>query len=233
MQPESMTHRSDSRPLSTDELLSALNKKFDENFRASFAVRHEAAQAEKLARLVSGTAATLQLRSGTNAHQKLLAKYIDEIFGDSICALYLGCSALDVPARMLLRRSLELGLVVVAYWDAPAEFFQWRDHDGDIRFSALYADLTRPGYLTYLANLRGGVAVDEKIVFGGLNELYGELSNVVHPKPYNFSTIGNRAYAFDVDTFRKTVKLAEKVYGSILLLLQTRFPDLSADFDGN
>ena len=233
MQPEGTTEPSDARPLSTGELLSALNRKFDENFQASIAVQHEAVGAEKVARMVSEAAAGLQLRAGTNTHQRMLANYIDEIFGDSVCALYLGCSALDVPARMLLRRSLALGIVVVAYWDAPAEFYQWRDHDGDIRFSALYSDLTRPGYLTYLENLRAGVPVDEKSVFGPLPGLYSELSNVVHPKPYNFSTVAKRAYTFDVDTFRKTVKLAEKVYGSVLLLLQTRFPDLNIKIDGN
>jgi len=218
----------DAKPLTTDELLEALHKKFGENFSASKSGRHQADAAEAQARKISEVAQELFARTAPDSHQSLLATYLDEVFADAICALFLASCGLNVPARMLLRRSLELGVVVVAYWDDPASFYQWRDHDCDVRFSTLIAQLTREGYLTLLAKVNAGTRIDEKAVFGGLAALYGDLSDVVHPKPHNFATGGKRNYSFESDEFSCTVALAERVYRAVLGTLRARFPDLKA-----
>lgn len=217
----------DTRPLSVDEVLSALHKKFSQNFTASKAEINKAGRSEQLARSLSVCASHLEELAGDARHRKLLAKYLDEIFADSVCALYLAGLGLTVPARTLLRRLLELGVVVLAYWDSPADFWNWRDHDGDIRFSELNARLTSNGYATFLSNLPRPTPVDARVVFGGINFLYGELSNVVHPKPYNFVTTAQAAYAFDEAAFAETIRLAEQVYSSLYSMILARFPELS------
>ena len=68
--------------------------------------------AKALARTLASARDYLETRADTAQHQRELARYLDEVFGDLICALYLTFCGMNVPARMLLRRSLELGLVI-------------------------------------------------------------------------------------------------------------------------
>lgn len=217
------TEAGDSRPLSVTELLSALNNKFRENYQTSATHQDFAKDAERLARKVSETAANLRAVAGSNDHQKYLADSVYEIFGDSVTALYLSCCGLVIPAKMLMRRSLELGMVVVSYWDNPASFHQWREHDGDIRFSDLLASVTAPGYLTYVSKLNGRKPEDIQKDFHGLAGLYSELSNVVHPKPYNIVTANPDAYGFDVEAYKAAISLSERTYESIYSVLNARF----------
>lgn len=213
----------DARPLSVSELLSALNNKFLENYQTSATHHDYAKNAERLARKVSETAVHLRALAGGNDHQKYLADSVYEIFGDSVTALYLSCCGLVTPAKMLMRRSLELGMVVVSYWDNPAAFHQWREHDGDIRFSDLLAGVTTPGYLTYASKLTGRKPEDIQKDFHGLAGLYSALSNVVHPKPYNMVATNPDAYGFDEVAFKAAVSLSERTYGSIYNVLNARF----------
>jgi hypothetical protein len=225
---------SDFRLLSIAELSNALHKKFSDNFHASQLVIREAKEAEIKSRQLSSYASYLKRISGDLPHQNLLANYMDEIFGDSVCALYLASIGLIVPARMLMRRSLELGLVVVAYWDSPANFWQWQDHDNDICFSTIVTWLSSTGYITFLNKLTRPFPADAKSIFGKLPALYRDLSNVVHPKPYNFATGGdNQRYDFDRVTFSETINLLDKLQSSLLEIVSARFPEIQNELTEN
>lgn len=217
---------SDARPLTVEELLSALHVKFSENFRASKPHADSANEVERQARSLSAASKILEKAAGDSTHRRELARYLDEVFGDSICAVYLSCCGMNVPARMLLRRSLELGLVVSAYWDSPVDFWTWREHDGDIRFATLCAHIRSEGYKTLCQKQARVSSVDSSKVLQNIDALYGDLSNVVHPKPYNFSTAGANAYMFNDETLRKTLSYAERVLATIATLLATRFAEL-------
>lgn len=214
----------DARPLSVAEVLEALHTKFSDNFETCKSVLFEAEQAEEKARIISAMSARLHTMAGENAHQRQLAMYVDEIFGDSICAIYLASCGLHVPAQMLLRRSLELGLVIAAYWDSPADFWQWREHDGDIRFAALSTTLSSAGYITFLNKLPRAQPVEASL-FAGLQSLYSDLSNVVHPKPYNFATTTSN-YSFSATNFTRTMNLSKRTYTYISEIIKARFPQL-------
>lgn len=138
----------DVRPRTVEELLSALHQKFSDNFSASKSQIDLAKNAERKARVFSAASDRLKTAAGDLAHQRERARRLDEVFGDSICAIYLSCCGLNAPARMLLCRVLELGLVVSACWDSPVEFWTWREHDGDIRFATLCSLLRSDGYKT-------------------------------------------------------------------------------------
>lgn len=216
----------DARPLTVEELLSALHLKFSDNFRASKLHADRANEVERQARALSVASKMLEKAAGDSTHQRELARYLDEVFGDSICAVYLSCCGMNVPARMLLRRSLELGLVVAAYWDSPVDFWTWREHDGDIRFATLCAHIRSAGYNTLCQKQTHVSSVDSSKVLQDIDSLYGDLSNVVHPKPYNFSTAGANAYVFNDETLSKTLSYAGRVLTTIASLLATRFAEL-------
>jgi hypothetical protein len=216
----------DVRPLSPEELLSALHLKFSTNFEACRPSLNKATDAERQARTLSSASKHLERRAGDVQHQRALATYLDEIFGDSICAVYLACSGLNIPARMLLRRSLELGLVVASYWDSPVDFWTWREHDGNIRFADLCRLLQSEGYRSLLRHQPIPSRVDSGAALQGLEELYGELSDVVHPKPRNFSTAGVGAYQFDPGELEKTLNYANRVHSAIATILAARFAEL-------
>lgn len=219
--------KSDARPLTVDELLSALQLKFTENFSASRPHAQDAIDVERQARALSAASKHLHEVAADSAHQRELANYLDEVFGDSVCAIYLSCCGMNVPARMLLRRSLELGLAVAAYWDSPVDFWTWRDHDGDIRFATLSAYLKSPGYKTLCRKQSQVSSVDCAETLQDLDSLYGELSNIVHPKPYNFTTAGANAYAFSEDGLKLTLSYARQVLYAISTILSARFAQLS------
>lgn len=218
----------DARPLSAAALLSALHGKFSENFASSRAMHHLAIEVEQQARSITTASNQLQQLSTNSSHQSALTKCLDEIFGDSMCALYLACCGMNVPARMLLRRSLEVGLVVAAYWDSPVDYWNWQVHDEDIRFTTLLAHLQSPGYKTMCERQSTVSTVDASDVHKGLEKLYKALSNVVHPKPYNFATSGLNGYTFQSIEMEKTLTYASQVLSAITTLLVFRFASLSA-----
>ena len=67
-----------------------------------------------------------------------------------------------------------------------------------------------------------------RVQFGkGLKTLYSELSNVVHPKLYNFSTAGVGAYSFQPEDLVLTLSYAAKVHTAIATILSARFLDIA------
>jgi len=218
--------RPDATPLSADELLSALHSKFCANFDASRPSLVDATEAERQARALSNAGQYLERLAGNVPHQRELAACLDEIFADSICAIYLASCGLHAPARMLLRRSLELGLVVAAYWDSPVDFWNWREHDADIRFTILCTYLQSDGYKSLLAHQPTISQMDAGQTLSALAKLYSELSNVVHPKAHNFSTAGVNAFAFRAGDLAKTLSYATRVHSAIANILAARFAEL-------
>jgi hypothetical protein len=217
---------SDARILTAEELLSALHNKFCSNFEAARPVLSTAKDAERQARALSSACKILGHLAGDHPHQVALGSCLDEIFADSMCAIYLACSGLNVPARMLLRRSLELGLLVAAYWDSAANYWGWREHDKDVRFSELCDYLQSDGYRSLLAHQRVASLVDTTETFKLVSQLYSELSDVVHPKARNFSTAGARAFEFRLDDLTRTLSYAVRVHSVVANVLCARFAEL-------
>jgi hypothetical protein len=218
----------DKRRRSSSELLHELHRKFSTNFTAGIA--HSILVADVEARAKKLCDARVRLREiSIGEHQRQLTLYLDEIFGDSICACYLSFCGMQIPARALLRRCLELGAAIAAYWDSPVQFWGWKEHDEDIRFSALFAHLQSAGFRTFCEKENPGTT-DELVALSKVTELtYRELSDVIHPKPQKFATQFTDAYTFRVDDLRETLKLGESVQKIICGLLAARFSEL--DFD--
>ena len=160
-------------------------------------------------------------------HQNEMADQFDELFIDSTAALYLTFSGLDVPACMLARRSLELGLVLVCYWDSPVDYWAWKSHDADISFSKLYSYISSDGYKSFLAE--EGKDNSEKFldVINNMPKLYSTLSNVVHPKIYNFEITSDEVFGISESELRETLQRIKSVQDCLLVILETRFPEMN------
>ena len=159
----------------------------------------------------------------SDEHQKLISTYFDEIFGDMVCSLYFFFTGLDIPGRMMLRRSLELSLVGISYWDDPASFWAWNSKNRDVSFSELEEYLLSQGYARYLEVVG---CLDVSIMQASVKELrkiFGILSNVVHPKPYNFETVSASRFVFSENDLKVSLDLLEAIQISLLKIMACRF----------
>jgi hypothetical protein len=220
----------DHRPVSLEKILLGLQAKFGTNLTAALPFAGLAQQHEVRSRRF-GLAREFMAAQANQTHQKELALKVDEVFGDFVCALYLAYCGMDVPARMLVRRALELTLVIVSCWDRPAEYWAWQTHDEDVSFTKIHQYLFSSGYKTFLE--KEGVSDVSKLVdcLTKLQSIYSDLSNVVHPKPYNFETDSAHPFVFSKAELEKTLSLIGRGQTKLLQLLIFRFPDLQLIFD--
>src|SRR5260370_12374938 len=120
--------------LDRTKILSELHDKFGANVTAALACGDVGYQLVELkARLIPQIADALKARHRSVTQQEILSLF-DEIFSDLICSLYLSSAALDVPAKMLLRRALELGIAALYLWDTPHSYWAWKELDADLNF---------------------------------------------------------------------------------------------------
>ncbi|KVH77963.1 hypothetical protein WJ42_00545 [Burkholderia cepacia] len=119
---------------------------------------------------------------------------------------------------------LELGYVVLAYYDNPAKFWDWNSNDKDISFSDLESTLASDGYITFLSRASDIDITNYRKTIISLRSAYGELSNVVHPKPYNFETTVDGAFQFSAPHLQKVLNLQETLHKGLLTLIFCRFP---------
>jgi len=115
---------------------------------------------------------------GSDCQKLECADILDEIFADFSQAMYLFSVGLIVPARMLIRQALELGIASVYMWDMPHEYWGWVKHGDDLSFSKMIEHLSSERYATHLRNINGITACNQAHLKG----FYRSLSNTVHGK---------------------------------------------------
>jgi hypothetical protein len=168
-----------------------LQRKFDGNLAAALSCQQNlCAEAELMARVIPAVAVILSgLPQLTESHKALICIF-DEIFADTVTSIYLAACALDKPAQMMLRRSLELGVASVYLWDLPHLFWAWKTHDEDLNFNQMIEHLTTPGLKTMIKrenlNYKGN---RELLNVSEVKALYRTLSNVIHGKISTFESV--------------------------------------------
>jgi hypothetical protein len=214
----------DTKTVELGTIVTALHAKFAENQVQAISHTRNAQLSDALSSIFFHVSEFLYQKESLAAHERLLAQYLKEVFADGVCAIYLAFSGLDTPARILIRRMLELGYVFLAYFDNPARFWDWNSNDKDISFSDLESTLGSEGYITFLSHAsRLDVATYRKAIVS-LRAAYSELSNVVHPKPYNFETTVDDAFAFNASHLQSVMRMQETVHKGLLYLIFCRFP---------
>src|SRR5262249_40551089 len=108
----------------SDHVLTRLPAKFATVLNAALPDAGQFAKAEPKIRAFQLVPSLLPATTGVTHHAEL-RRLFDEMFADSICSVYLAGAGLHTPARMLMRRVLELGVAVVYLWDLPHEFWAW------------------------------------------------------------------------------------------------------------
>jgi len=220
----------DKKNKTTFDILTELHQKFGKNLEAAKSFPKLAEEHEVRARRIAISREYLN-NVAELKHHKEIASQFDEIFSESIISIYLASCGLNVASSMLIRRSLELGLVLVCYWDKPADYWAWKSHDEDISFSKLASHFLNDGYTTFLLEEGGAKSQDFERLIQELPNLYSKLSNVVHPKVYNFETASVKAFSLiETDLKRSLASIAE-VQKTLLIILLARFPGLQARFD--
>lgn len=224
----------DSKPKALPELLDAIHEKFGSNLKDGSIDYHLAEKHELRARIIQQIGVILGKKPTNLEHQKLIAKYFDEIFGDMVCTIYFSFSGLDNPARVILRRALELALVAIAYWDNPTAFWGWNSNNDDISFTELEKTIGSIGYQKFLEAQGCSTHADAKAAVKTLRDQYSKLSNVVHPKPYNFETGLSNKFAFSSSDLKISLEMLENVQTPFIKILICRFnflsPELKAVF---
>jgi len=212
----------------SDHPLSKLHAKFGGNLAATLADDAGFVAAETKIRsfvIVRGL-----LPTGASHHAEL-ARLFDELFADDITSLYLGAVGLHMPARMLLRRVLELGVAVVYLWDLPHEFWGWREHDRNLSFTAMLQHLSAPDYLSYIK--RDNPAFDSGMVIdsAAAEKTYRILSNTVHGKIAEFDAPLPDRFNYQTEEWRSHLALVNSVSDLLVVLWKKRFSVVAAELE--
>lgn len=167
----------------------------------------------------------LEKHPGHSVTQKEIVSIFSEIFADLSIAMYLACCAMDNPTKILLRRVLELGISTVYFWDLPYKFWSWRENDdyaSDLSFKDMLEYLNNSGYRGYVAS-ETGVGIDEFLDKQAVNNLYRELSNVIHGKLDNFESVLPGRFSHSNEDLEKSIRIGIRVENILLSVWRTRF----------
>ena len=120
----------------------------------------------------------------------------DEIFSDLACSLYLSACALDIPAGMLLRRGLEIGIASLYLWDHPQTFWAWREHDEDLSFKEMLESISSMKYRTFVQRENPAYDGTEIVNATQCNSMYRKFSNVMHGKISSFESMNPDRFTY-------------------------------------
>ena len=162
----------------------------------------------------------------SDAHKRICADILDEVFSDFSLAMYLCSIGLIVPARMSIRRAFELSLAAVYMWDLPHEYWGWREKDQDLSFSAMVSHLNSPGYIAYLAQQRPSTTASVICDQTNFQDIYRQLSNTVHGKVSGLPALSPERFASDKNGLEIQFRLMQKAQKLIIALLLGRFDGL-------
>ena len=161
-------------------------------------------------------------------HHDICCKIYDEIFADGVSAIYFATIAMDKPARIVLRRMLELGVASVYLWDMPHMVYSWKSHDQDLSFSEMLNHICSKGFLSYIKTEN---IYDKEIKLlskSRCQEIYGDLSDVVHGKISTFESVVPDRFKFIDSDWREFVVLIEEIIIILVKFFIERF-NLSED----
>ena len=210
-------------------MLGSLHKKFGTNIGSLTQQAVELLERIELnCRAIDGAFSELiRTHCGDDRQKRECASLVQEIFADFSLAMYLFASGLIVPARMLIRRALELGIAVVYMWDLPHEYWGWKQHDEDLSYSKMIEHLASPRYLTHLAVLSGKEISDQCCDVEIAKKLYRKLSNTVHGKLDGLPPLSPERYSSETNQVEEQLKLAFDVQRLLIDTWLNRFPTLA------
>jgi hypothetical protein len=222
---------SSSKTRDLTEIMRSLHAKFNQNFDTALREKHPLlAKAEMKARAVSEVAEVLRASPNLTKTQSEILTIFDEVFADLVTSIYLASLALDKPARMLLRRALELGVAIVYLWDMPHLYWMWKTHDTDLSFKTMLEHIADPKYKSFLTADNASYGDDDAIDAGQANSVYRQLSNVIHGKLKEFESTTPDRFVHTPMDWDSHLALACVIENLLLKLWKCRFHQLASSW---
>lgn len=130
---------------------------------------------------------------------------------------------MDKPARIVLRRVLELGLAAIYLWDMPHMAFSWEKYDKNLSFTEMLSHVNSDGYIAYVEN-ENNVSLDAEIVpIRQTQGIYGSLSDIVHGKITTFETSVPERFKYVEDDWNEFVTMLDEVVDILVSAYLKRF----------
>jgi hypothetical protein len=191
--------------------MSELKEKFNKNFDSWAGLEKDGLESTFIyLQVISLIGQTLNERSKSKHHAEC-CQIFDELFSDSVSALYLATCAINKPALVILRRVLELGVAAVYLWDMPHMTYAWKKHDQDLSFSEMLKHVNSEGYKSYVSDEVGSKIESDLFPASRCQKIYGALSDVVHGKRGSFESPLPDKYTFREKDWYGFISLAESV----------------------
>ncbi|WP_438498557.1 hypothetical protein [Paenibacillus sp. IHBB 3054] len=200
-----------------------LHKKFRSNFTKALENESElVARVEIKARSFAIFGQIISQENSLELHQIEIISIFDELFSDISIGIYFAACSLENPAKIQLRRVLELGIAVVYLWDMPHVFWGWKNHDNDLNFNDMLEHFSKEGYKAFIKTLNTSYNDEDIIHYKSAKRLYRVLSNTVHGKITTFESNLPKRYAHQTEDWRLFLEMAEEVEDILLDLWNKR-----------
>lgn len=196
---------------SPKEIMVELREKFNSNFDLWYTLENGNLQQVFIYLQVLPTIGHALKDHSTLKHHNECCLIFDELFADTVSALYLASCAIDKPALVILRRVLELGLAAVYLWDMPHMAYAWRKNDQDLSFAEMLKHVNSEGYRTYISNETGTRIDKDLFPTDKCHKIYGDLSDIVHGKMCSFESSLPDKFSFVEKEWLDFVRLSEVV----------------------
>lgn len=209
--------------LATADVLQGLARKFHTNLEgAILALSTEFEDTDIKLRHLASKGHQLGALPSLTQTQRALAELCHVLFCDAACSMYLAACALDAPARMVLRRTLELGTAVIYLWDTPVAYTAWKELGKDLSFKAMSEHLASEEYRRFIETTQDGrVAGRADLDIG--QSLYRELSETAHGKPASLEVSLADHFVFNAEYCSKHLRAIRNVCAHLVALFEYRF----------
>jgi hypothetical protein len=196
---------------SPKEIMIELKDKFNGNFNKCIDLKDDDLQVIFIYLQVISNIGQALKKNSTLKHHSECCLIFDELFADTVSALYLSSCAIDKPALIILRRVLELGLTAVYLWDMPHMAYAWKKYDQDLSFSEMLKHINSEGYLSYVSEETNTQIKTDLFPTDKCQKIYGNLSNIVHGKMYSFESSLPDKFSFVEEEWHSFTVLTESV----------------------
>ncbi len=206
-------------------LLPSLADKFRSNLEQGLSGECEKLTSLEIrARACANLGECLRKDGSIEPHQLEICGMFDEVFSDIVISTYLSASGLDNPARVMLRRSLELGVAIAYLWDQPVRFYSWSNHDEDLSFKEMMEYFSSQGFATYVQKL-APTSQQCGLDIAKVNGFYRALSNTAHGKWTTLEVVSELRFMHNSKDLEHHLILVNDVGESLISIWKARFPE--------
>lgn len=205
------------------EILKDLHIKFSKNL--DLCLKDDNKDLSKIFSIVKGIAEVGQIIKNRDLqkHQIRCCNIFDEVFSDLSISIYLAANALDKPARIILRRALEIGVAAIYLWDMPHLLYSWDYLEKDLSFTEIISHLASDGFIIFVQKENDYAEKKGMVESKRLQTIYRDLSDIVHGKIKTFETELSEKFTYNENDWQELLNYSSEISGLLLKLYLVRF----------